>query len=182
MECTEFLSRFSEFYDAPPDAQVRGEAGAHLERCEKCARYERAVVKGATLLQALPRIELSESFRPTLEHRLFHLEDENTLVRTVGASAVPALTVVGMAIVVAVVAWSPAFERSTVEVELAPIVVSEPLSPGPALLAGSRRVVSQEATPVLEKELWADPNALLYEFSPMRERYEARDVLRQTGF
>ena len=182
MQCSEFLSQFSEFYDAPPDAQVRQEAEAHLEQCEKCAKYTRAVESGATLLQTLPRIELSESFRATLEHRLFHLEDEKTLIRTARASAVPALTVVGMAIILAVVAWSPAFERSTVEVELAPIVVSGPPSPGPALLAGSRRVVSQEPTQVLEKELWADPNALLYEFSPMRERYETKGFLRQTGF
>ena len=71
MECSEFLSRFSDFYDAPPESPLRRQVKAHLEQCEKCARYERTVAGGAALLQTLPRIELSESFRPTLEHRLF---------------------------------------------------------------------------------------------------------------
>ena len=123
MECSEFLSRFSDFYDAPPESRLRRRVEAHLERCERCARYERAVASGAALLQTLPRIQLSESFRPTLEHRLFHLEDENALARAAGASAVPVLTVVGMAILLAIVAWSPTLGRSTAEVNLAPIVV-----------------------------------------------------------
>jgi len=176
------MSRFSEFYDAPPEAQFRKKAEAHLEQCEKCVRYERAIASGATLLQSLPPIQLSESFRSTLQHRLFHLEDENALVRAAGASSVPALTAVGMAIVLAIVAWSPTFGR-TAEVELAPIVVSGPPTPqGPTLFTGSRGVASQEPVQVLEKELWSDPNALLYQFSPMRERYQTEGYLRRTGF
>ena len=182
VECSEFLSRFSEFYDAPPEAPFRQQVEAHLAECEKCARYERAMTSGAALLQTLPRIQLSESFRPTLEHRLFHLEDENTLVRAAGASAVPALTAVGMAIVLAIVAWSPTLGRATAEVELAPIVVSGPPSPEPAFFAGTSWVTSQEPALVLREGLWSDPNALLYQYSPMRERYQTENFLRRTGF
>ncbi len=182
MECSEFLSRFSDFYDAPPESRLRRRVEAHLEHCEKCARYERAVASGAALLQTLPRIQLSESFRPNLEHRLFHLEDENALTRAGGASAVPVLTAVGMTIVLAIVAWSPTLGRSTAEVDLAPIVVSDPPSPEPASLVGTRRFTPREPALVLKEGLWSDPNALLYQYSPMRERYQTEDFLRRTGF
>ena len=182
MECSEFLNRFSDFYDAPPESQLRCRVEAHLEHCEKCARYERAVASGAALLQTLPRIQLSESFRPTLEHRLFHLEDENALARAGGASAVPVLTAVGLAIVLAIVAWSPTLGRSTAEVDLAPIVVSDPPSREPAFAAGTGNFTPRELTLGLKKELWSDPNALLYEYSPMRKRYRAEGFQRQTGF
>ena len=182
MECSEFLSRFSDFCDAPPESRLRRRVEAHLERCEKCARYERAVASGAALLQTLPRIRLSESFRPTLEHRLFHLEDENALARGAGASAVPVLTVVGMGIVLAIVVLSPTLGRSTAEVDLAPIVVSDPPSRERTFAAGTGSFTPWEPAPSLEKGLWSDPNALLYEYSPMRERYRTQGLLRQTGF
>ncbi len=181
MECSEFLSRFSDFYDAPPGSQLRQQAEEHFEQCEKCARYERAVSSGAALLQTLPRVELSESFRPTLEHRLFHLEDENALIRAAGASAVPVLTAVGLAIVLAIIAWSPTFRRPTVQVDLAPIVVSNPPPPEPAFPALTGRFTLREPALDLQKGLWSDPNALLYEYSPMRERYRAEGLLRRTG-
>ncbi len=182
MECSEFMSRFSDFYDAPPESRLRRRAEEHLGHCDKCARYERAIASGAALLQTLPRIQLSESFRPTLEHRLFHLEDENALARAAGASAVPVLTAVGMAIVLAIVAWSPTLGRSTAEVDLPPIVVFGPPSREPAVAAGTGSFAPRELTLGLGRGLWSDPNALLYEYSPMRERYRAEGRLRQTGF
>ncbi len=181
MECSEFLRRFSDFFDGSPESPLRRRAEAHLEHCEKCARYERAVVSGAAVLQKLPPIQLSESFRPTLEHRLFHLENDNALARAAAASAVPVMTAVGMAIVLAIVAWSPTLGRSTAEVELAPIVVSGPPSRGPALAPGTGSLIPWEPALSLEKGLWSDPNALLYEYSPMRERYRAEGRLRRTG-
>ena len=182
VECSEFLSRFSDFYDGSPDLPFRQRLEAHLEHCEKCARYERAVASGAALLRTLPHVELSESFRPTLEHRLFHVEDENALVRAAGSSAVPVLTAVGIAIVLAIIAWSPTLGRSTAQVALAPIVVSNPPSPQPAFPVGNGGFAPREPALGLKKELWSDPNALLYEYSPMRERYRTENSLRQTGF
>ena len=182
MECSEFLSRFSDFYDAPPESPLRRQAEVHAEECEKCARYGRAVASGAALLKTLPRVELSESFRPTLEHRLFHLEDENMLARAAaGASAVPVLTAVGLAVVIAIVAWAPKFTRATVQVDLAPIVVSSPLSGEPAFILDPGIFPPQGPVLDLQKGLWSDPNALLFEYSSMRERYQTRGLLRQTG-
>ena len=182
MECSEFLNRFSDFYDAPPESRLRRQVEAHLEQCEKCTRYERAVASGAALLQTLPRIELSESFRPTLEHRLLHLEHENALTRAAEASAVPVLTAVSIAVVLVIVAWSPTFKRSTTQMDLAPIVVSDTSSPEPAFPALQGRFTPREPVLGLKDGLWSDPNALLYEYSPMRERYRAESPLRQTDF
>ncbi len=182
MECRDFLSRFSDFYDAPAESRIRRELGEHLEQCARCARYERAIASGAAMLQGLPRIELSESFRPTLEHRLFHLEDENALARAAAASAVPVLTAVGLAVVIAIVAWSPTLRRSTARVDLAPIAVSSPPSSEPAFPALKWRFPTREPVLSLEKGLWSDPNALLYEYSSMRKRYRGEDALRQTDF
>ena len=91
------------------------------------------------------------------------------------------MTAVGMAIVLAIVAWSPTLGRSTAEVELAPIVVSGPPSRGPAFATGTGSFIPWEPALSLEKGLWSDPNALLYEYSPMRERYRAEGRLRRTG-
>ena len=38
----------------------------------------------------------------------------------------------------------------------------------------------QEPVLDLQKGLWSDPNALLFEYSSMRERYRTRDLIRQT--
>jgi hypothetical protein len=140
------------------------------------------VGSGAALLRALPRIELSESFRPALEHRLFHLEDENALIRAAGSSAVPVVTAVGIAIVLAIITWSPTLGRSTPQVALAPIVVSGPPSPEPALPIVTGGLAPLEPALDLTKELWSDPNALLYEYFPMRDRYRTENSLRQAGF
>jgi hypothetical protein len=113
---------------------------------------------------------------------LLHLEDENALARAATASAVPVLTAVGMAIILAIVAWSPTLGRSTAQVELAPIVVSDPPFRESAFVAGTGSFTPWEPALSLEKGLWSDPNALLYEYSPMRERYRAEGLLRQTGF
>ena len=182
VECSEFLSRFSDFYDGSPDAPFRQSLEAHLQHCEKCARYQRAVASGAALLRTLPRIEPSESFRAALEHRLFHLEDENALTRAAGSSAVPVLTAVGIAIVLAIIAWSPTLGRSTPQVALAPIVVTGPPSPEPVFPVVTGGLAPLQPALDLMKELWLDPNALLYEYSPMRDRYRTESALRQVGF
>ena len=180
MDCSGFLSRFSDFYDAPPESRLRQQMEAHLEQCETCARYRRVVASGTALLQTLPRIELSEGFRPKLEHRLFHVKDENSLARIAAGSAVPLLTAVGMAVVLAVIAWAPTFGRSSAEVDLPPIVVYGPPSDNPPFSVGVGPFTPQPSLD-LAKGLWSDPNMLLYEYSPMRERYRTEGLLRRTG-
>ena len=185
MDCSEFLSRFSEFYDAPTGAPVRQEAEAHMAACVKCARYREVVSRSVALLHLMPRAELAESFRPRLEHRLFHLDDGGSVARPGRGSAIPAVTVLGMAILLTAVAWSPRIGSGVPQVDLPAIIVSGPQRPDPFLEAGGLgpRPVSSDLFP---GGLWSDPDDLLFEYSVMGERYRGQQesgepVLRKTG-
>ena len=168
MDCSEFLSRFSEFYDAPQEAPVRKEAEAHLAACGKCARYQEVVTRSVALLHVMPRPELAESFRPRLQHRLFHLDEGGSAARPGKASAIPAATVLGMAILLTAVAWSPMIGGGVPEVELPAIIVSGPpmLEPlvGPnrddlGIVRRSHDVVTQSRTgrprPCRRRRTWS---------------------------
>ena len=180
MECSDFLRRFSEFYDAPPGAPVRRESEAHVAECAKCARYEQVVSRGVTLLQTMPRVEFADSFRPRLEHRLFHIDDGDVTVHTASGSAVPVAAAVGMAILLSFIAWYPSFGRATPEVMLPAIVVSAPPAMEPLFNTDAfGRPVAAPRT--LGSGLWSDPNTLLYEYSPMSERSRNNSALRRTG-
>ncbi len=192
MDCSEFLSRFSEFYDAPRGAPARKEAEAHMAACEKCARYQEVVSRSVALLHVMPRAELAESFRPRLQHRLFHLDDAGAVARPGRGSATPAVTVLGMAVLLTAIAWSPTIGSGVPEVELPAIVVSGPPLLDPLLdpdAAGLMPVSSgvPASSGLFQGGLWSDAKNLLYEYSPMSERYRGqRDpgerVLLRTGF
>ena len=180
MDCSDFVSRFSEFYDAPAGAPVRRDAEAHMGECEKCARYEQVVSRGVGLLQAMPQMELPESFRPRLQHRLFHVEDGDAAAQATSGSAVPVAAALGMAVLLTIIAWYPTVGRATPEVSLPAIIVSgppesEPLFPTDALGLPVGSSLN------LGSGLWSNPNTLLYEYSPMSERYRNNAVLRRTG-
>lgn len=180
MDCSEFLGRFSEFYDAPPGAPIRRDAEAHMAECENCARYEQVVSRGVKLLQAAPRMELPESFRPRLQHRLFHIDDWDGAAHTTSGSAVPVAAAVGMAILLTIIAWYPSVRRATPEVSLPAIIVSGPPAPAP-LFTTDVLGFPVGSSLNLGSGLWSDPNTLLYEYSPMSERYRNNSVLRRTG-
>ncbi len=185
MNCSEFLSRFSEFYDAPHGAPVRKEAEDHIAACGKCARYLEVVTRSVALLHSMPRAELAESFRPRLQHRLFHLDDGGSVARPGRGSATPAVTVLGMAILLTAVAWLPKIGGGVPEVDLPAIVVSGP--PRPEFLFepdGPR--LTPVSSGLFPGGLWSDAENLLYEYSPMSERNRGRQdggerVLRKTG-
>ena len=185
MNCSDFLGRFSEFYDAPQGAPVRQEAEAHMAVCGKCARYQEVVTRSVALLHVMPRAELAESFRPRLEHRLFHLDDGGSVARSGKGSATPAVTVLGMAILLTAVAWSPIIGSGVPEVDLPAIVVSGP--PMPELpFEPDALGVTPVSSGLFSGGLWSDAENLLYEYSPMSERYRGQQdrgerLLRKTG-
>ena len=183
MDCSEFLSRFSEFYDAPDGASVRQEAEAHVAACGKCARYQEVVSRGVALLHTMPRAELAESFRPRLQHRLFHLDDGLSVAGAGRGSALPVVTALGMAILLTVVAWSPTIGNGIPEVYLPEIVVSGPPMYDP-LLEPDGLGFTPVSSGLLTGGLWSDAENLLFEYSPMGERgqrYRGERVLRRTG-
>ena len=162
-----------------------------MAACGKCARYQEVVSRSVALLHAMPRAELAESFRPRLQHRLFHLDDGGAVGRPGRGSATPAVTVLGMAILLTAIAWSPTIGSGVPEVELPAIVVSGPPLLDPLLdpdAAGLMPVSSgvPASSDLFPGGLWSDAKNLLYEYSPMSERYRGQRnpgerVLRRTG-
>ena len=100
-------------------------------------------------------------------------------------SATPAVTVLGMAILLTAIAWSPIFGSGVPEVDLPAIVVSGP--PMSELLFEPDALgVTPVSSGLFSGGLWSDAENLLYEYSPMSERYRDQQdrgerVLRKTG-
>jgi hypothetical protein len=183
MDCTTFVSRFTDYLDGVLSRDEGLAMEGHLERCGSCLRYKNVVEHGRSVLLSLPAPELCEDFSSKLEHRLFRAADGLSPSDAV-ASRAPALAVFGIAVLLTVVAWAPFLRGGSPLVQLEPIVVDHaPTShqPIPTLLAG-RRDPAQDLGEV-DSRLWED--LTLYEFSPLSRRYpesaRARQVGLQTG-
>ncbi len=184
MQCSDFLAGFSDFYDASDGSPKRVAAVAHMAECDACARYNEVVERGIELLRSIPREELGENFRPRLEHRLFHLADEEAFGRGGSASGTTVVTAIGMAMLLAVVAWAPSINKSVPEVELQPIVVS-----GPPARAGTFSVSTPlffQTNPFaprrdVSEDMWSASLTLLWEYSPLTRKYQDSGLLRRAG-
>ena len=102
LSCNELLAQHSEYIDGllpgPRVEQVR----LHLQTCDSCARYDRVLRKGVSLL-GVPSVEPSDDFLGSLHSRLA-LEEQRQTMRpvTIATSAS-----VSIAAVLALVAWIP---------------------------------------------------------------------------
>lgn len=181
MDCAEFLAIYSDIADGTAAGDRLDAAEAHASTCASCRRYRDVLHAGTKLLRSLPAPELAHDFHPRLQHRLFHAADARRDAPGDG-SATPPLTVLGMALLITVVAWSPIFGRDPV-VELEPIVVSRPAPVRPTRPANALPGLLQpvRAASGLDGGLWDDPRALLYEYSPLSQRYRRASPLRRTG-
>jgi anti-sigma factor RsiW len=180
MDCTDLITRFTEYLDgsATPD-EIR-DMEAHLAGCASCRRYRTVLEHGSALLQRLPPVELREDFGQRLQHRLFHVQDEHPLSDRVMSGA-PALTVLGIAVLLTAVAWAPLVRSSAPQVQLAPIVVDRAPVRRAVLPAVRLRTPSrQQVEPELDGDLWDDTR--LYEYSQLRRQYEGDAQPRQVGF
>jgi predicted anti-sigma-YlaC factor YlaD len=183
MTCSEFVIRFSEYYDGTASGAYLREAEAHLTGCPSCREYRHVVERGVQLLQTLPTPTIRDDFRPRLQHRLYHV-DQVVSLRRHTSSGTTALAVAVIAVLLTVVAWSPALRPSVPVVELAPIVVSGPPPlatfgpfPGFADLGLGAAVRSGRGTP----GLWDDAHALLYQYSRLSQRYRRSAPLQRVS-
>ena len=178
MNCSDYVAARTDHLDGSAlEEDVRG-LEAHLESCAACRRYRAVVEKGAELLRALPEPELTEDFGPRLQHRLYHVDEEAALYGA--ASATPAMTVVGMALLLTAIAWSPTLRQRAPEIVLEPIVVDQPPVELP-VRAASAMPGGMSLRPVsdFERGLWDDAHNLLYEYSPLSQRYGHRGRVRR---
>jgi len=184
MNCSDYVANFSDHLDGGASAEDVRAMEAHVAECGACRHYREVVERGSALLRSLPEPELSEDFGPRLQHRLYHVDEASLEGAT---SATPAMTVLGMAILLTAVAWSPALLGGSPEVQLEPIIVDQAparLSVQPAGRALLRldpvRPRSTQFLP-LDEGLWDDSQRLLYEYSPLSQRYQQQGLLRRTG-
>jgi anti-sigma factor RsiW len=181
MTCSEFVERFTDFLDNEGSEDFRLAATSHVEACPACRRYGDVMTRGRELLRGLPREEVPEDFTPRLQHRLYHVDDEAALSAHT-ASASTALTVLAMSLFLTALAWSPALRQGAPVVELPPIVVSDPpprlrpVSTMPIVVPALRPILSDN-----EAGLWDDAQSLLYEYSPLQQRYRSANPLRRAG-
>lgn len=136
------------------------------------------------MLQAMPRPDVSANFGSRLEHRLMHVMDEELAVRGAQGSAIPVVTVLGMAILFTLVAWTPRFFDSTPEVEIPPVIVSAPPEGSVPFGTSLPPFMLGDVNPSplrLGDGLFDDPTSLFYQYSPLGEKYRRSGLLRRTG-
>lgn len=180
MNCSEVVDRFTGYLDRTAPAEEVVAIEVHLEGCAACTRYGNILEHGGHLLRSLPQVELQEDFGPRLQHRLYHVDDEQALGAH-AASGAPALTVLGIAVLLTAVAWSPTLVGRAPVLELAPIVVDHapirsPFRPASTTPPG---MFSSKSEADLDQGLWA--NTLLYDYSPLSQRYDQRTRGRRAG-
>ena len=180
MDCSQVLDNFSDYLDDTASDDDAAAIEDHIESCPHCSRYRSVLKRGSRLLRSLPEPELREDFAPRLQHRLFHVDNERA-VQAAGASGAPALTVLGIAVLLAAVAWSPTFFAGSPVVQLDPIVVDRAPARSAVRPVGSTPpgTFSTTSRDAVMEGLWA--NTLLYDYSPLSQRYEQRARVRRSS-
>ena len=179
MNCSDIVACFTEYLDGSmPESEV-AVIDEHLATCATCVRYRNVLEHGAELLRALPEPELREDFRPRLQHRLYHVDDERVLSAH-ATSGTPAMTVVGIALLLTAAAWAPTLQNGAPLVELDPIVVDRAPRASLRPVSSSPLGTFSSKTPAdLDDGLWE--NTLLYDYSPLSQRYGQRMRARRVG-
>ena len=183
MNCTDVVECFTDYLDgaSAPSEEIAIEE--HFRDCPECSRYRDVLIHGTELLRDLPEPDLKDDFTPRLEHRLYHVDDDRAIAAHSGAR-IQAVTVVGIALLLTGVAWSPTLFVREPAVELPVIVVDEPSLRGAGDTSYSIPTVVLGSNPLcqgaeLKENIWV--NQLLSEYSPLSDRYERRPRVRRVG-
>ena len=103
LSCKEVLDRHSEYIDGEMAAPDSEKWRAHLATCTVCARYDRVLRKGVSLLAAKPELEPEPEF---MLHLRYRLADEAHRMEMQPVSNHMSAAVSVMA-VLALIAWLP---------------------------------------------------------------------------
>lgn len=147
--CDEFRAGHVEYMDGLLGSARADAWSRHARACLPCARYDRTVRRACAAARAMPSVSASDEFRPRLQHRLFHVQDDASLSRRDSRGHVAVS--VALAGLMTALAWSPLLVDEPAAVELPPVQAQAPLpSAAGALSAGPVRVnlfSSQAALP-----------------------------------
>ncbi len=174
------MARFTDHLDGSVTPEEASAMERHLAECASCGRYRTVLERGSSLLRSLPQPQLREDFEPRLRHRIYHVDDERAL--SAHQSGTPALTVLGIAILLTALAWAPLLRGGPRDVVLEPIVVDR--SPREAssflpVIFAPPGTQSSSRPGNLEDGLWE--NTLLYDYSALSQRYDRRARLRRAS-
>ena len=124
MVCQEFIDSYTEYVDGSLSDDDHARIEKHLMDCDACRRYKRVLTRGLSLWRDLPVAATSPDFRPRLQHRLYHVDEEGKFPnrQRMGKMALVAVALVGLL----AMAWFPFATRMSYEVELPAVVVQGP--------------------------------------------------------
>ncbi len=151
MTCEEYLARHSEYLDEELGAEAAADMRRHGAQCPRCARYDRVLRRGLTLVRELePVLPSTDSYLALHEH----LARTTPAPPAAGVPRVPFAATIAVAGVVALVAWSALFRATGVPASAAGESVRPvPMSDGrmDMAVAGSQLMgVSPRALPGTE--------------------------------
>jgi hypothetical protein len=181
MDCQEYLLRFSEYLDGRTEEAVSKEIEVHRSGCERCDRYSRTFEAGRKILLSLDSLDVPVDFRPRLNHRIYHLEDGASIARQSLRSGATMVSVLTMAVLVAVSAWAPAIGLPERVVELPAVVVAAPSPPSftqEPVRPTFPRNLSIFTTAEFQDGIWGNTHDLLREYSPILDRRRDQGMVR----
>lgn len=182
MDCQEYLARFSDFFDERADATVSSEMEAHRRDCPTCCRYFHTLEAGLKVLRGLDLLEIPPDFRPRLDHRIYHLEDGASIAKETLGTGATTVSVLAVAVLVALSAWSPVVKATAPAAELPPVVVAEPppmpvFTPAPTAPTFSRGL-SLFPDAGFPNAVWGNSHEVLFEYSTISDRRRSQAALR----
>lgn len=181
MDCSEYLEHASEFLDGRIEGPLALELEAHLSECPSCRRHHTTMERGLHLLRSLSKIEVPSDFRPRLAHRIYHIEDGSSIARESLGSGATTASVVAIAVLLAVVAWTPRGGAPEVSLEFPAVMVAGPpaqFSAPEARAPGFSRGSSFFATADFQEGVWGDSHRILFEYSSLSDRRREQALSR----
>jgi hypothetical protein len=173
MECSECVAFFSEFRDGRIKQNLSRKIEAHLAVCPRCREYQSTLEEGVKLLRSLPDLDVPEDFGARLRHRIYHIEDGARIAKETLGSGATTLSVLAVALLLALAAWTPRAGVLKPSIELPVIVVATP--PAPSFRPAPRRSTFPRGPSVFtaagfQDGPWGDTHRVLFEYSSLSER------------
>ena len=180
MDCQQYLVRFSEFFDGRMAEGLSREMEDHRSVCRRCRGYSETLEAGGELLRALPSLEVPEDFRLKLDHRILHVEDGKSMARRSLGTGATSVSVLAVAVLIALSAWAPTLHPADPAVALPPVVADPPVASFPRARVDPTfpRHLSLFSTAEFQDGIWGDSHDLLREYSPILDRRRDQALLR----
>ena len=168
--CRKFLKGYSEFRDGRLDSESRSFFVGHIARCSSCRRYDRVICKGVQVLREPGEVPAAAPMNiAEVRYRATAFERESLALGTAGSGVTLSAAVV-VALLLAVVAWSPFFSGTTPEVEMPPVLaVTPPSTSAPTFAPLERRSAAELRQP----DLWDGIRSILSERESRRQATRA---------